>query len=217
MHWTAHPEPLYKAGGNPSGLDKQYAHKISLVYNPKNETFYLYYCACGNKGRGIGLITSKPLPSGSSLPTNTALTSAADDRYTDRSLSALGITSVRRSVVSDVPAATWEKAMVTGNGIQGAMAMGRAPEETIVLNHAGLFLPLAAPFPTVNQARILPELRQMIAEGKFQAAADRVFAYGQEEGKNGNTWTDPFVPACSLRVVMPQRGAPQGYLRSTDF
>jgi len=61
VHWTSHPEPLYKAGGNPSGLDRQYAHKISLVYNPKNETFYLYYCACGSRGRGIGLITSKPL------------------------------------------------------------------------------------------------------------------------------------------------------------
>jgi len=62
VHWTAHQEPLYKAGGNPSGLDKTYAHKISIVYNPKNETFYLYYCACGSKGRGIGLITIKPLP-----------------------------------------------------------------------------------------------------------------------------------------------------------
>ena len=61
LHWTAHPDPLYKAGGHPSGLDKQYAHKISLVYDPANSTFYLYYCACGNKGRGIGLITSKPL------------------------------------------------------------------------------------------------------------------------------------------------------------
>ncbi|MBP7936841.1 MAG: hypothetical protein KA354_19540 [Phycisphaerae bacterium] len=61
VHWTSHPEPLYKAGGNPSGLDRQYAHKISLVYNSKNEMFYLYYCACGSSGRGIGLITSKPL------------------------------------------------------------------------------------------------------------------------------------------------------------
>ncbi len=68
MHWTAHPEPLYKAGDNPSGLDKQYAHKTSLVWNPKNETFYLYYCACGGKGRGIGLITSKPLPLPVSAP-----------------------------------------------------------------------------------------------------------------------------------------------------
>lgn len=62
-HWTAHPEPLYTAGGHPGGLDKKYAHKISLVYQPKTETFYLYYCACGNQGRGIGLITSKPLRS----------------------------------------------------------------------------------------------------------------------------------------------------------
>ena len=60
-HWTKDPEPLYKAGGNPSGLDKTYAHKISLVYNEKNDTFYMFYCAVGDQGRGIGLITSKPL------------------------------------------------------------------------------------------------------------------------------------------------------------
>ena len=45
----------------PADWTRQYAHKISLVYNPPDETFYLYYCACGNKGRGIGLITSKPI------------------------------------------------------------------------------------------------------------------------------------------------------------
>ena len=67
VNWTADPEPLYKGGGNPSGLDKRYAHKTSLVYNPKNETFYLFYNAVpGTKGtitegRGIGLITSKPV------------------------------------------------------------------------------------------------------------------------------------------------------------
>jgi alpha-L-fucosidase len=61
-HWTAHPEPLYKAGGHPGGLDSQYAHKISLVHNPANDTFYLYYCAVGNKGRCIGLLTSRKLP-----------------------------------------------------------------------------------------------------------------------------------------------------------
>jgi beta-xylosidase len=61
LHWTADPEPLYKFGGHPTGLDKQYAHKISLVFNPKNETFYMYYCATGNKGRTIGLLTSKKL------------------------------------------------------------------------------------------------------------------------------------------------------------
>jgi Pectate lyase superfamily protein len=74
--WVVDPDPIYKAGGNPSGLDKQYAHKISLVWNPANETFYLYYCAVGNKGRGIGLITSKPL-AGHSPPTGAGETRAA--------------------------------------------------------------------------------------------------------------------------------------------
>ncbi|MBW8040795.1 MAG: DUF4380 domain-containing protein [Planctomycetes bacterium] len=61
--WTVDPEPLYKSGGNPSGLDKKYAHKISLIYNPKNQTYYMFYNAVGDKGRGIGLITSKPIKS----------------------------------------------------------------------------------------------------------------------------------------------------------
>ena len=61
VNWTAHPEPLYKAGGHPDGLDKTYAHKISLVYHSASDTFYMHYCATGAAGRGIGLITSKPL------------------------------------------------------------------------------------------------------------------------------------------------------------
>lgn len=60
-HWTSHPEPLYKAGGHPGGLDSQFAHKISLVYNPDIDTYFLYYCAVGNKGRCIGLLTSRKL------------------------------------------------------------------------------------------------------------------------------------------------------------
>jgi predicted GH43/DUF377 family glycosyl hydrolase len=59
--WTVDPDPIYKSGGNPSGLDDQYAHKVSLVWNPENGTYYMFYNAVGNKGRGIGLITSRPL------------------------------------------------------------------------------------------------------------------------------------------------------------
>ncbi len=63
LHWTAHPKPLYEAGGHPGGLDRQYAHKIGLVYQPRQDTYYLYYCAVGNRGRCIGLLTSKPIDS----------------------------------------------------------------------------------------------------------------------------------------------------------
>ena len=60
-HWTKDPAPLYKAGGHPGGLDSKYAHKISLVYDEDRECFFMFYCAVGDAGRGIGLITSKPL------------------------------------------------------------------------------------------------------------------------------------------------------------
>lgn len=61
LHWVVDPEPLYRAGGNPNGLDAQYAHKISLVYDKARDTWFLYYCAVGNQGRGIGLLTSRPV------------------------------------------------------------------------------------------------------------------------------------------------------------
>jgi predicted GH43/DUF377 family glycosyl hydrolase len=62
FNWTASPDPLYVPGGNPSGLDSVYAHKISLVYNPNDSKYYLYYCAVGNQGRCIGLLTSDVVP-----------------------------------------------------------------------------------------------------------------------------------------------------------
>ena len=61
LHWVKDKEPLYVAGGHPNGLDATYAHKISLLYNEEDETYYMYYCAVGNQGRGIGLLTSKPI------------------------------------------------------------------------------------------------------------------------------------------------------------
>eukprot|EP00039_Didymoeca_costata_P023566 m.7531 g.7531 ORF g.7531 m.7531 type:complete len:475 (-) comp3729_c0_seq2:12-1436(-) len=60
VHWDRDPEPLYKAGGHPKGIDSQYAHKISIIYDSEG-IGYLYYTAVGKLGRGIALLTSKPL------------------------------------------------------------------------------------------------------------------------------------------------------------
>jgi hypothetical protein len=59
--WTQDPEPLYKKGGNPTGLDSSGAHKTALVWNEKEQAFHLYYCALGNKGRVLAMVTSKPV------------------------------------------------------------------------------------------------------------------------------------------------------------
>jgi hypothetical protein len=59
LHWISDTNPLYTAGANPSGLDKQHAHKISLIWNPLSATWFMFYCAVGDAGRGIGLIMSQ--------------------------------------------------------------------------------------------------------------------------------------------------------------
>ena len=59
IHWVRDPMPIHTAGANPSGLDKQYAHKISIVWNPEHDRWHMFYCAVGDAGRGIGLITSR--------------------------------------------------------------------------------------------------------------------------------------------------------------
>eukprot|EP00823_Brevimastigomonas_motovehiculus_P002692 TRINITY_DN1620_c0_g1_i1.p1 TRINITY_DN1620_c0_g1~~TRINITY_DN1620_c0_g1_i1.p1 ORF type:complete len:372 (-),score=41.30 TRINITY_DN1620_c0_g1_i1:142-1257(-) len=61
IQWEKDPTPLYKGGGHPTGLDSDHAHKISLIYRPDTNTYYLFYTAVGKKGRGIALLTSKKL------------------------------------------------------------------------------------------------------------------------------------------------------------
>lgn len=54
--------PLYEAGGHPAGLDACECHKVWLTGNGKNDgTMYLYYTADSCHGRGIALLTSKPV------------------------------------------------------------------------------------------------------------------------------------------------------------
>ena len=60
IHWDKDETPLYRAGGHPDGIDAQHAHKISIIYDD-NGVGYLYYTAVGPKGRGIALLTSKPV------------------------------------------------------------------------------------------------------------------------------------------------------------
>jgi len=136
---------------------------------------------------------------------------------TDADFARMGIADIRRGVVSDAPATDWERALVTGNGLTGAMAMGAVGKETIVLNRAGLFLPYTPPMPPINQGAHLPEIRRLIAEGRYQAAADFAYELSQKEGYHGTHWTEPFVPVCSLQVRTPVQGEARDYLRGTDY
>ncbi|MES2041160.1 MAG: glycoside hydrolase family 95 protein [Pseudomonadota bacterium] len=70
------------------------------------------------------------------------------------------------------PASCWEEALPLGNGRLGAMVFGRVGQERLQLNEDTLWA--GAPYTPDNpDARTaLPEVRQLIADGKFKEAAD---------------------------------------------
>ena len=122
-----------------------------------------------------------------------------------------------RGFVSSRPADTWENALVSGNGKFGALVMSQPLDETIIFNHARLFMPLNKPLPPVDTTSHLPEFRRMLAEGQYQRAADYVVELSHKEGYGGKRWTDPFIPAFDLRVKMTAQGEVRGYQGAVDF
>lgn len=129
----------------------------------------------------------------------------------------MGIPALRKGFVSTKPGEDWTKAIVTGNGVMGAMVIGDPVDETIIMDRAGLFLPLHKPLPPVDTASHLSEIRDMIAKGDYQKSADYVVKLSHDEGWGYKRWTDPYVPAFDIKVKMQASGEPREYLRGVDF
>jgi len=61
----------------------------------------------------------------------------------------------KRGFWSERPAENWEEALVTGNGIMGAMIEGHPYHDTLILNHALLYLPLYKPLKPIIKSIFL--------------------------------------------------------------
>ena len=122
-----------------------------------------------------------------------------------------------RGFVSKQIATSWNKGLVSGNGRLGATIYGQPGDETVLLNHARLFMPLHKPLPPVDTASHLSEIRKLLADGQYQRAADLVVELSKQEGYEGKHWTDPFIPAFDLRVHAALSSSAADYSRSVDF
>lgn len=127
------------------------------------------------------------------------------------------VKSPERGFVTYKPASNWDSGLISGNGTLGAVVYGQPLDETIVLNHAQLWMPWEKPLPPVETASHLAEIRKMLAEGKYQQAAAFVVELSNKEGYTNKRWTDPLIPAFDLRISMEASGDVRGYARYTDF
>jgi len=130
--------------------------------------------------------------------------------------SELDFNSPTQGFTSWLPARSWEEALLSGNGTIGAMVVGRPHDETIILNHSLLYLPASLPVKPIDQASRLDEIRQLMLAGKYTDATRIPVEQSLKEGYGEKHWTDPYMPAFNIRLVMAPSNITD-YLRSVDF
>lgn len=114
------------------------------------------------------------------------------------------------------PASEWVLGHPVGNGRVGAMVMGRVRNERVSLNHDLLWRRFLT-WQDKNAAGLLPEVRRLCAQGKWDEAQD-LFLTRIPETSNA-IYINPFVPFCDLGLFMRHRGGEEtaGYERTLDM
>ena len=119
-----------------------------------------------------------------------------------------------KTLLQALPARDWREATPLGNGRLGALVHGRASDERVALNHETLYNWALRGDPPDLSAH-LPELRRLLAEGRF-AEAERLYpdllkasGYAGRSGK--------FFPAFDLRLRCATDGAFRDYRRELDL
>ncbi|MBI9059823.1 MAG: glycoside hydrolase N-terminal domain-containing protein [Labilibaculum sp.] len=121
-----------------------------------------------------------------------------------------------KGFVSWLPAAKWEDALLSGNGTMGAMVMGNPFEETIILNHALLYLPNDAPVTPPDMTPYLDTIKKLSFEGKYQEVAELGVKIWKDTGYGEKKWTDSYVPAANLTIDMPASNV-ESYRRMVNY
>lgn len=99
------------------------------------------------------------------------------------------------------PAERWEEGSIIGNGIQGAIIMGGAAEEHVILSHEKLFAPVYQDLQPIQMAEHLPEIRELLKEGEPEKATQIILdLFKKQEHREEKYWTNPFFPAAELVI-----------------
>lgn len=119
---------------------------------------------------------------------------------------------------SNIPAEKWQDALIGGNGEMGVLVYGNPTEEKVVFNHEFCYEfvgteDIAPP----NIAKYLPEIRKLMAQGKYDEATKYSYEMAKKEGYEGLKWTDPYHPAMLMNIHQKTDDEILKYNRSVDF
>ncbi len=107
--------------------------------------------------------------------------------------------------------------VTSGNGHMNIEVVCDPYAEQIQFRHESLLMPWKRPIEAPNVAEILPQVRQMILDGQYRAAAEFAFKHMNESPVKQNTFGHPTVPAFLMHLDSPKLDSVTNYLRTVDF
>ena len=116
----------------------------------------------------------------------------------------------------DQPAQTWTQALPIGNGVMGGMVFGTPAVEHIQLNEETIWAGQPNNVVNPNAKQALPEVRQLIFEGKYKEAQALADAKVMPRAVDKNMGM-PYQPFGDLYIAMPGHADYRQYERWLDL
>jgi len=98
----------------------------------------------------------------------------------------------------------------------GALVFGYPHEETIIVSHSSIYMPLGEPKQPIDQYSRLTEIRRLLMDGKGREAAKIPVEQSFLEGYDGLVWSDPYIPAFDIKINQSPENI-SNYKRSLNF
>ena len=125
-------------------------------------------------------------------------------------LATLTITAREYRLWYDQPAKTWTQALPVGNGVMGGMVFGMPAVERIQVNEETIWAGQPNQVVNPHAKEYLPQVRQLIFEGKYKEAQDLANAKVMPVAAGQNMGM-PYQPFGDLYIALP------GHTRYTDY
>ena len=116
----------------------------------------------------------------------------------------------------DQPAQTWTQALPIGNGVMGGMVFGTPAVEHIQLNEETIWAGQPNNVVNPHAKEALPEVRQLIFEGKYKEAQTLADAKVMPRAVDKNMGM-PYQPFGDLYIAMPGHADYRNYERWLDL
>ena len=116
----------------------------------------------------------------------------------------------------DQPAQTWTQALPIGNGVMGGMVFGTPAVEHIQLNEETIWAGQPNNVVNPHAKEALPEVRQLIFEGKYKEAQALADAKVMPRAVDKNMGM-PYQPFGDLYIAMPGHADYRQYERFLDL